>query len=73
MTPRARHHPAHPGPSPTAGNPGRNAKDDPRKLSYPPVMQAIADSGYDLYVGHEFSPKGDKLEALKAAFETCDV
>ena len=57
----------------TAGNPGRNDMDDTQEIYYPPVMQAIADSGYDLYVGHEFSPKGDKLEALKAAFETCDV
>ncbi|MBT3271347.1 TIM barrel protein [Candidatus Poribacteria bacterium] len=57
----------------TAGNPGRNDMDETQEIYYPPVMQAIADTGYDLYVGHEFSPKGDKLEALKAAFETCDV
>ena len=47
--------------------------DETQEIYYPPVMQAIADTDYDLYVGHEFSPKGDKLEALKAAFETCDV
>jgi hydroxypyruvate isomerase len=57
----------------TAGNPGRNDMDETQEIYYPPVMQAIADTGYDLYVGHEFSPKGDKLGALKAAFETCDV
>ncbi|MAF12616.1 xylose isomerase [Candidatus Poribacteria bacterium] len=57
----------------TAGNPGRNDMDETQEIYYPPVMQAIADTGYDLYVGHEFSPTGDKLDALKAAFETCDV
>ena len=57
----------------TAGNPGRNDMDETQEIYYPPVMQAIADTDYDLYVGHEFSPKGDKLEALKAAFDTCDV
>jgi len=57
----------------TAGNPGRRDMDETQEIYYPPVMQAIADTGYDLYVGHEFNPKGDKLEALKAAFETCDV
>jgi hydroxypyruvate isomerase len=57
----------------TAGNPGRNDMDETQEIYYPPVMQAIADTGYDLYVGHEFSPKGDKLGALKAALETCDV
>jgi hydroxypyruvate isomerase len=36
-------------------------------------MRAIAETGYDLYVGHEFSPKGDPIEALKAAYRTCNV
>lgn len=57
----------------TAGNPGRRDMDETQEIYYPAVMRAIADSGYDLYVGHEFNPKGDPLEALKAAFDTCNV
>jgi hydroxypyruvate isomerase len=57
----------------TAGNPGRRDMDDTQEIYYPAVMRAIAESDYDLYVGHEFNPKGDHLEALKAAFGTCNV
>ena len=57
----------------TAGNPGRNDMDDTQEIYYPAVMRAITDAGYDLYVGHEFMAKGDILEALQAAYETCDV
>jgi hydroxypyruvate isomerase len=57
----------------TAGNPGRRDMDDTQEINYRPVMQAIADSGYQGYVGHEFIPKGDPIEALEAAFKLCDV
>ncbi len=57
----------------TAGNPGRNDLDDAQELNYRAIMQAIAETGYDGYIGHEFHPKGDALTALKAAFELCDV
>ncbi len=57
----------------TAGNPGRNDMDETQEIYYPAVMRAIADSGYQYYVGHEFAPKGDVLEALQAAFTLCDV
>jgi len=57
----------------TAGNPGRNDLDEDQEIQYPAVMRAIAASGYDMYVGHEFTPKGDPLAALKHAFEVCDV
>ncbi len=57
----------------TAGNPGRRDLDEEQEIYYPPVMRAIADSGYKLYVGHEFVPKGDPLEAMRVAFEICDV
>ncbi len=46
---------------------------DTQEIYYPAVMRAIADAGYEGYVGHEFSPKGDPMEAMRAAFETCDV
>jgi len=57
----------------TAGNPGRNDMDDTQELWYPPIMRAIAETGYDGYVGHEFLPKGDPAAALKAAFDLCRV
>lgn len=57
----------------TAGNPGREDLDEAQEINYPAVMQAIARTDYDLYVGHEFRPKGDVLPALRQAFETCDV
>jgi len=57
----------------TAGNPDRKDMDDEQEIYYPAVMRAIAATGYDMYVGHEFSPKGDRLEAMRAAFEVCDV
>ena len=56
----------------TAGNPGRNDMDDTQELNYAGICQAIAETGYDLYVGHEFKPKGDPLAAMKRAFFICD-
>lgn len=58
----------------TAGNPGRNDLDDKQEIYYPPIMQAIADSGFKGYVSHEFIPKGeDKIAALGHAVQVCDV
>jgi hydroxypyruvate isomerase len=57
----------------TAGNPGRNDMDDTQELNYAGICRAIAGTGYDLYVGHEFVPKGDLIEALKWTFQLCDV
>lgn len=56
----------------TAGVPGRNDLDDAQELNYRAICKAIAMTGYDLYVGHEFRPKGDPLRALRHTFETCD-
>jgi hydroxypyruvate isomerase len=68
-----RDHSAYIGHFHTAGNPDRRDLDEDQEINYPAVMRAIAGSGYDLYVGHEFKPKGDPVDALKAAFRTCDV
>ena len=57
----------------TGGNPGRHDLDEDQELYYPAIMRTIVETGYDLYVGHEFIPKGDSIEALRAAFELCDV
>jgi hydroxypyruvate isomerase len=56
----------------TAGNPGRRDLDEAQELNYAGICKAIAATAYDLYVGHEFSPKGDKIEALRQAFKICD-
>jgi hydroxypyruvate isomerase len=47
--------------------------DDTQEIYYPAVARAIADAGYEGYVGHEFIPKGDVLAALEAAYTTFDV
>lgn len=57
----------------TAGNPGRHDLDEDQEIYYPPVMQAIVRSGYEGYVGHEFGPKGDPIDALRATYAICDV
>jgi hydroxypyruvate isomerase len=56
----------------TAGNPGRNDMDDAQELNYAGICSAIAATGYDLYVGHEFAPKGNPVDALRHAFQICD-
>jgi len=57
----------------TAGVPGRRDMDETQELYYPAIMRAIVETGYDGYVGHEFIPKGDPVEALKSAFDLCNV
>jgi hydroxypyruvate isomerase len=58
----------------TAGNPGRHELDDRQEIHYPGIMQAIAESGYQGYVGQEFIPRApDKLASLNAAVRLCDV
>jgi hydroxypyruvate isomerase len=53
----------------TAGNPGRHEMDDTQEIHYPAVFRAIQKTGYKGYIAHEFFPTGDKLPALKAAFD----
>lgn len=57
----------------TAGNPGRNDLDDAQELNYPAIVRAIAATGYDGFIGHEFFPKGEPVAALRAAYQTCSV
>ncbi|MGQ9553637.1 MAG: hydroxypyruvate isomerase family protein [Anaerolineae bacterium] len=56
----------------TAGNPGRRDMDDTQELNYAGICRAIAATGYEYYVGHEFIPKGDLIEALRQTFKLCD-
>jgi len=57
----------------TAGNPGRRDMDETQEIYYPAVARAIAETGYDGYIGHEFIPKGDPIEALRAAYDVFSV
>jgi len=57
----------------TGGNPGRNEIDDTQELYYPAIMKAIAETGFDGYVAHEFVPKHDPLAGLTYAARICDV
>jgi hydroxypyruvate isomerase len=56
----------------TAGNPGRRDMDDTQELNYAGICRAIAATGYGLYVGHEFRPKGNLIEAMRRTFALCD-
>jgi len=56
----------------TAGNPGRRDLDDDQELNYGAICRAIAQTGYELFVAHEFTPRQDRLEGLRHAFGVCD-
>lgn len=57
----------------TAGNPGRGELDEKQEINYPAVMQAIVQTGYRGFVGHEFIPTRDPETGLKEAVTVCDV
>lgn len=57
----------------TAGNPGRHELDENQELYYPAIVRVIQQTGYAGYLGHEFSPLGDPLPALRSAFELCQL
>lgn len=57
----------------TAGNPGRKDLDDQQEIFYPPIVRAIVETGYDGWLGHEFTPKGDIIASLQQAFDACNV
>ena len=58
----------------TAGNPGRCELDEKQEINYPPIIQAIIDTGYDDFVAQEFIPTwSDPILALRHAAMVCDV
>lgn len=57
----------------TAGVPGRHELDENQELYYPAIMRAIADTGFDGYVGQEFIPTRDPLDLLTHGVKVCDV
>jgi hydroxypyruvate isomerase len=58
----------------TAGNPGRCELDENQEINYPPIVQAIIDTGYDDFIAQEFIPTwDDPILALRHACMVCDV
>ncbi|MEX0647680.1 MAG: TIM barrel protein [Balneolaceae bacterium] len=58
----------------TGGVPGRNEIDETQELYYPAIIEAIAETGFEGYVGQEFVPTwDDPLEALSQGVNICDV
>ena len=57
----------------TGGVPGRNELDESQELNWRSVMRAIAGTGYQGYVAHEFVPTRDPLTSLREAVQLCDV
>ena len=57
----------------TGGVPGRHELDETQEVQWATVMRAIAESGYQGYVAHEFLPVGDAKTSLRQAVELCDV
>ena len=57
----------------TGGVPGRHELDGTQEIQWDAVMRAIADSGFEGYVAHEFVPSADPLISLRNAVDLCDV
>ena len=57
----------------TAGVPGRGEMNETQELFYPAIMRAIAQTGFEGFVAHEFIPTGDALSALRRVVTTCTV
>jgi len=57
----------------TAGVPGRNELDDTQEINYPPIMEAIAETGFSGYVAQEFIPTRNPIQGLWDAVKLCDV
>ncbi len=56
-----------------AGVPGRGELDHSQEIHFPGVMRALADSGYQGYVGQEFIPTRDPEEGLSHAVALCHL
>jgi hydroxypyruvate isomerase len=57
----------------TAGNPGRNELDDTQELNYVGICKAIADTGYQGILSHEYTPTRDALATLEKMMQICEV
>ena len=57
----------------TGGVPGRHELDGTQELNWRAVATAIADTGFQGFVAHEFVPTRDPLTSLREAVTTCTV
>ncbi len=59
----------------TGGVPGRHELDETQELQYRAIMTAIADLGYQGYVGQEFIPSEgrDPMASLRHGFSVCSI
>ena len=57
----------------TAGNPGRKDLDEHQEIFYPPIARAIADTGFEGWVGHEYGPKGEVIASLQQAYDALKI
>lgn len=57
----------------TGGVPGRNEIDATQELNYSAICQAIADAGFQGFVGQEFVPTRDPMTSLREAIAICDA
>jgi hydroxypyruvate isomerase len=57
----------------TAGNPGRHEFDETQELNYPVICKAIADTGFQGYLAHEYTPTKEPLETLDKMMRLCEV
>ncbi|MGA8529189.1 MAG: TIM barrel protein [Acidobacteriaceae bacterium] len=55
----------------TGGVPGRHELDASQEIQYQAVAKAIADTGFNGYLAHEFVPAGDPFSGLRQAVEIC--
>jgi hydroxypyruvate isomerase len=57
----------------TGGVPGRHELDGTQELNYRAIATAIAETGFDGFVAHEFEPTRDPLISLREAVAVCRV
>ncbi|HZL57554.1 MAG TPA: sugar phosphate isomerase/epimerase family protein [Bryobacteraceae bacterium] len=58
----------------TGGNPGRHELDGSQEVNWHPVAKAIADTGYQGFLSHEFIPANTPpIKGLEDAYEICKV
>ncbi|MBA2627368.1 MAG: TIM barrel protein, partial [Gemmatimonadales bacterium] len=57
----------------TGGVPGRHEIDGGQELNYTAIARAIADTGFQGFVAHEFEPSRDPLRSLSEAVTICRV
>jgi len=57
----------------TGGVPGRHELDDTQEVNWRAVAAAIAATGFQGYIAHEFVPTRDPLTSLREAVALCDV